>query len=65
MTFLNWVQEAIGCKVEDERTGMIHTITGGKLLANSPMWPMIELTDDMGRVLFATLDRFNELISVG
>ncbi|MDB4353004.1 hypothetical protein OAA60_06200 [Porticoccaceae bacterium] len=65
MAFLNWVQEAIGCKVEDNRTGMIHTITGGKFLADSPMWPMIELTDDTGVVRFATLDRFEEMISVG
>ena len=64
MTFLNWVQEAIGCKVEDEY-GMVHVITGGKLLADSPMWPMVELTDDCGVVRFATLDRFEQLISVG
>ncbi len=64
MTFLNWVQEAIGCKVEDE-FGMVYVITGGKLLANLPMWPMVELTDDTGVVRFATLDRFMELISVG
>jgi len=44
---------------------MVYVITGGKLLADSPMWPMIELTDDMGRILFTTLDRFSELISVG
>ncbi len=48
MTFLNWIQEATGCKVEDDRTGMIHTITGGKFLADSPLWPMIELTDETG-----------------
>ena len=65
MAFLNWVQEATGCKVEDDRTGMIHTITGGKFLADSPMWPMIELTDETGVVRFATLDRFEEMISVG
>ena len=64
MTFLNWVQEAKGCKVEDE-FGMVYVITGGKLLADSPMWPMIELTDDMGKIWFTTLDRFSELISVG
>ena len=64
MTFLNWVQEAIGCKVEDEY-GMVYVITGGKLLADSPMWPMVELTDDCGVVRFATLDRFEQLISVG
>jgi hypothetical protein len=64
MTFLNWVQEAIGCKVEDEY-GMVYVITGGKLLADLPMWPMVELTDDTGVVRFATLDRFEELISVG
>jgi len=44
---------------------MIHTITGGKLLADSPLWPMIELTDETGVVRFATLDRFEEMISVG
>ena len=65
MTFLNWVQEATGCKVEDDRTGMIHTITGGKFLADSPLWPMIELTDETGVVRFATLDRFEEMSSVG
>jgi len=65
MAFLNWVQESIGCKVEDEKTGMVHTITGGKLLADSPMWPMIQLTDENGVVRYATLDRFEELISVG
>jgi len=65
MKFLNWVQEAIGCKVEDENTGMVHTITGGKFLADSPMWPMIQLTDENGVVRYATLDRFEELISVG
>jgi hypothetical protein len=65
MTFLNWAQEAIGCKVEDERTGMIYTITGGKLLADLPLWPMVELTDETGVVKFATLDRFEEMISVG
>jgi len=64
MTFLNWVQEAIGCKVEDEY-GMVYVITGGKLLADLPMWPMVELTDDTGVVRFATLDRFEQLISVG
>ena len=64
MSFLNWVQEAIGSKVEDE-FGMVYVITGGKLLADSPMWPMVELTDDNGVVRFATLDRFEELISVG
>ena len=64
MVFLDWVQESIGSKVEDE-FGMVHVITGGKLLANSPMWPMVELTDDTGVVRFATLDRFMELISVG
>ena len=64
MAFLNWVQEAIGCKVEDEY-GMVYVITGGKLLADSPMWPMVELTDDCGVVRFATLDRFEQLISVG
>ena len=65
MTFLNWVQEATGCKVEDERTGMVHTITGGKFLADSPLWPMIELTDETGVVRYVTLDRFEEMISVG
>jgi len=65
MAFLNWVQESIGCKVEDEKTGMVHTITGGKLLADSPMWPMIQLTDENGVVRYTTLDRFEELISVG
>ena len=65
MAFLNWVQESIGCKVEDEKTGMVHTITGGKLLADSPMWPMVQLTDENGVVRYATLDRFEELISVG
>ena len=64
MAFLDWVQEAIGSKVEDE-FGMVHVITGGKLLANSPMWPMVQLTDDTGVVRFTTLDRFSELISVG
>jgi hypothetical protein len=64
MAFLDWVQEATGLKVEDE-FGMVYVITGGKLLADSPMWPMIELTDDTGVVKFATLDRFSELISVG
>ena len=65
MAFLNWVQESIGCKVEDEKTGMVHTITGGKFLADSPMWPMIQLTDENGVVRYTTLDRFEELISVG
>ena len=64
MSFLDWVQEAKGSKVEDE-FGMVHVITGGKLVANSPMWPMIQLTDDMGVLRYVTLDRFNELISVG
>ena len=64
MAFLDWVQEATGLKVEDE-FGMVYVITGGKLLANSPMWPMVELTDDTGVVRFTTLDRFSELISVG
>ena len=64
MAFLDWVQEATGLKVEDE-FGMVYVITGGKLLADSPMWPMVELTDDTGVVRFATLDRFSELISVG
>ena len=64
MAFLDWVQEAIGCKVEDEY-GMVHVITGGKLVADSPMWPMIQLTDDMGVLRYVTLDRFSELISVG
>ena len=65
MAFLNWVQEAMGSHVEDNRTGMIHTITGGKFLADSPLWPLIELTDETGVVRFATLDRFEEMISVG
>ena len=65
MAFLNWVEEAMGSHVEDNRTGMVHTITGGKLLADSPMWPMVELTDENGVVRFATLDRFEEMISVG
>ena len=65
MAFLNWVEEAMGSHVEDNRTGMVHTITGGKFLADSPMWPMIELTDETGVVRFATLDRFEEMISVG
>ena len=64
MAFLDWVQEATGLKVEDE-FGMVYVITGGKLLANSPMWPMVELTDDTGVVKFATLDRFSELVNVG
>ena len=64
MAFLDWVQEATGLKVEDE-FGMVYVITGGKLLADSPMWPMVELTDDTGVVRFTTLDRFSELISVG
>lgn len=64
MAFLDWVQEAIGCKVEDEY-GMVHVITGGKLVADSPMWPMIQLTDDMGVLRYVTLDRFMELVSVG
>ena len=64
MAFLDWVKEAIGLKVEDEY-GMVYVITGGKLLADSPMWPMVELTDDCGVVRFTTLDRFSELISVG
>ena len=64
MAFLDWVQEAIGCKVEDEY-GMVHVITGGKLVADSPMWPMVQLTDDMGVLRYATLNRFDELISVG
>ena len=65
MTFLNWVQEAMGSHVEDNRTGMVHTIAGGKFLADSPLWPLIELTDETGVVRFATLDRFEEMISVG
>ena len=65
MAFLNWVEEAMGSHVEDNRTGMVHTITGGKFLADSPMWPLIELTDENGVVRFATLDRFEEMISVG
>ena len=65
MAFLNWVEEAMGSHVEDNRTGMVHTITGGKFLADSPMWPLIELTDETGVVRFATLDRFEEMISVG
>ena len=65
MAFLNWVEEAMGSHVEDNRTGMVHTITGGKFLADSPLWPMIELTDETGVVRFATLDRFEEMISVG
>mgnify|MGYP003154431075 CR=1 FL=1 len=64
MAFLDWVQEATGLKVEDE-FGMVYVITGGKLLADSPMWPMVELTDDTGVVKFATLDRFSELVNVG
>ena len=64
MYFLDWVQEVIGCKVEDE-FGMVYVITGGKLLADSLMWPMVELTDDNGVVRFTTLDRFEELVSVG
>ncbi len=64
MAFLDWVQEAIGCKVEDEY-GMVYVITGGKLLADSPMWPMVQLTDDFGVVRFTTLDRFDQLISIG
>ena len=64
MAFLDWVQEAIGCKVEDE-FGMVHVITGGKLVANYPMWPMIQLTDDMGVLRYVTLDRFDQLVSVG
>ena len=64
MAFLDWVQEAIGCKVEDEY-GMVHVITGGKLVANSPMWPMVQLTDDSGVLRYVTLDRFSELVSVG
>ena len=64
MSFLNWVEQVIGCKVEDE-FGMVYVITGGKLLADSPMWPMVEVTDDTGVVKFVTLDRFDELVSVG
>lgn len=64
MAFLDWVQEAIGSLVEDEY-GMVHVITGGKLVADSPMWPMIQLTDDMGVLRYVTLDRFSELVSVG
>ena len=64
MSFLSWVEQVIGCKVEDE-FGMVHVITGGKLLADSPMWPMIQLTDDMGVLRYVTLDRFMELASVG
>lgn len=64
MAFLDWVQETIGSKVEDEY-GMVHVITGGKLVADSPMWPMIQLTDDMGVLRYVTLDRFMELVSVG
>lgn len=64
MAFLDWVQETIGSKVEDEY-GMIHVITGGKLVADSPMWPMVQLTDDMGVLRYVTLDRFMELVSVG
>lgn len=63
MSFLSWVEQVIGCKVEDE-FGMVHVITGGKLLADSPMWPMIQLTDDMGVLRYVTLDRFMELASV-
>jgi len=29
------------------------------------MWPMIQLTDENGVVRYTTLDRFEELISVG
>ena len=61
--FLDWVQEAIGCKVEDEY-GMIHVITGGKLVDDSPMCSMVQLTDDMGVLRYVTLDRFSELVSV-
>ena len=64
MKFLDWVSEVIGSKVEDE-FGMVHVITGGKLVADSPMWPMIQLTDDMGVLRYVTLDRFMELVSVG
>ena len=64
MYFLDWVQDVIGCKVKDE-FGMVYVITGGKLLADSLMWRMVELTDDNGVVRFTTLDRFEELISVG
>ena len=64
MAFLDWVQESIGCKVEDEY-GMVHVITGGKLVANSPMWPMVQLTDDSGVLRYVTLDRFSELVSIG
>ena len=64
MAFLDWIQESIGSKVEDE-FGMVHVITGGKLVADSPMWPMIQLTDDMGVLRYVTLDRFMELVSVG
>ena len=63
MSFLSWVEQVIGCKVEDE-FGMVHVITGGRLLADSPMWPMVQLTDDMGVLRYVTLDRFMELASV-
>ena len=64
MSFLSWVNQVIGCKVEDE-FGQVHVITGGKLVADSPMWPMVQLTDDMGVLRYVTLDRFMELVSVG
>ena len=65
MSFLNWVQSAKGCKVQDEFGG-VYVITGGKLLADSPMWPMVELTDEStGFIKFATLDYFDTLASVG
>ena len=63
MEFLNWVEQAKGCKVEDEY-GMIYVITGGKLIADSPLWPMIQLVDDFGVLKYVTLDRFSELISI-
>ena len=63
MEFLNWVEQAKGCKVEDEY-GMIYVITGGKLIADSPLWPMIQLVDDLGVLKYVTLDRFSELISI-
>jgi len=63
MEFLNWIEQAKGCKVEDEY-GMIYVITGGKLIADSPLWPMIQLVDDLGVLKYVTLDRFSELISI-
>ena len=43
---------------------MVHVITGINLCLNSPMYFMVQLTDDMGVLRYVTLDRFSELVSV-